>query len=138
MLTNFVNWVLNQLAQPIVLFGFFAQFVFFLRFAVQWYESEKRGKSQVPVAFWWLSIAGAIMILVWATLTKNLVIGTANVLQLGIYGRNLMLIYRSRRPALPACGSCGHAVRGIAGLTCPACGGDLREVGIIAGARVSA
>jgi hypothetical protein len=29
------------------------------------------------------------------------------------------------------CGNCGYCVRGIAGLVCPECGADLREVGII-------
>ncbi|HTW93379.1 MAG TPA: hypothetical protein VMD30_01210 [Tepidisphaeraceae bacterium] len=31
----------------------------------------------------------------------------------------------------PACGHCGYCVRGIASLTCPECGSDLREVGIV-------
>lgn len=29
------------------------------------------------------------------------------------------------------CGGCGYCVRGIEGLTCPECGSDLREVGIV-------
>jgi lipid-A-disaccharide synthase-like uncharacterized protein len=138
---QFINWVLEQLATPLVLFGFAAQFVFFLRFAVQWYESEKRGQSHIPIAFWWLSIAGAIMILIYATWRKDLVIATANVLQLGIYGRNLMLIYRPAtnkvraRPDVPVCGQCGYVVRGISSLTCPECGSDLREVGVLAPTR---
>ncbi|MEA2711092.1 MAG: hypothetical protein QOF78_3693 [Phycisphaerales bacterium] len=32
----------------------------------------------------------------------------------------------------PACGKCGYCVRGLAELTCPECGSDLREVGILA------
>lgn len=37
----------------------------------------------------------------------------------------------------PSCGSCGYAVAGLDGLTCPECGADLRDVGIEtpAGAR---
>jgi len=31
----------------------------------------------------------------------------------------------------PTCGKCGYIVRGIEGFTCPECGSDLREVGII-------
>jgi hypothetical protein len=34
-------------------------------------------------------------------------------------------------PADPTCGQCGYCVRGISTLTCPECGSDLREVGII-------
>jgi hypothetical protein len=33
----------------------------------------------------------------------------------------------------PRCGQCGYIVRGIASLTCPECGSDLREVGIDVG-----
>jgi len=37
---------------------------------------------------------------------------------------------RPRGGALPACGRCGYAVKGLTALSCPECGGDLREVGI--------
>src|SRR5688500_2850472 len=32
----------------------------------------------------------------------------------------------------PTSGKCGYIIRGIAGFTCPECGSDLREVGIVA------
>jgi len=32
---------------------------------------------------------------------------------------------------VPSCGSCGYAVRALEVMTCPECGSDLREVGII-------
>ena len=48
------------------------------------------------------------------------------------------LLVRPRK-AEPAsggkCGQCGYGVRGIASTTCPECGADLREVGIVAGER---
>jgi lipid-A-disaccharide synthase-like uncharacterized protein len=91
-----VNWVVQELQRPLVIFGFAAQFVFFLRFVVQWYESERRGRSHIPIAFWYLSVLGGLMILVYAILERNLVFSCASVLSLGIYLRNLMLIYRRR------------------------------------------
>ncbi|MEX0654989.1 MAG: hypothetical protein WD534_07455 [Phycisphaeraceae bacterium] len=33
--------------------------------------------------------------------------------------------------ALPSCGKCGYAARGVQSLACPECGADLREVGIV-------
>lgn len=96
MLSNLVNWVVQELQRPLVIFGFAAQFVFFLRFVVQWYESERRGRSHIPIAFWYLSVLGGLMILVYAILERNLVFSCASVLSLGIYLRNLMLIYRRR------------------------------------------
>jgi hypothetical protein len=50
-----------------------------------------------------------------------------------------LLVWRRFRSGVwpdPRCGGCGYIVRGISSLTCPECGGDLREVGIIpAGTR---
>lgn len=43
--------------------------------------------------------------------------------------RALTLPRRARRA--PACERCGYSVEGLAGLTCPECGTDLRKTGII-------
>jgi len=80
-----------------VLFGFGAQAVFTARFLVQWIASEKRGKSYVPVAFWYLSLVGAAMLLMYAALWKH-----DPVVSLGqttggfIYVRNLILLRREK------------------------------------------
>ena len=42
-----------------VLLGFAAQAFFTMRFVVQWIDSERVGKSVIPIAFWWCSIGGA-------------------------------------------------------------------------------
>ncbi len=92
------SWALNELKNPLVLFGFAGQFVFFLRFAVQWFVSERRGRSHIPLAFWYLSLIGGAMTFTYAALKPDLVFMTAQALGLLIYARNLMLIYRPRRP----------------------------------------
>lgn len=76
---------------PWVIFGFFAQFIFFLRFAVQWWASEKEKRSVVPVSFWYLSIVGSVMILIYAIKREDIVFITAQFLALFIYVRNIML-----------------------------------------------
>ncbi len=47
----------------------------------------------------------------------------------------VVLIARGRRGpgshADPSCGACGYNVRGLSQLSCPECGADLREVGIL-------
>lgn len=91
-----LDWVRDELSRPLVLFGFAGQFVFFMRFAVQWFASERRGRSHVPLAFWYLSLAGGLMTLVYALLKPDLVFTVAQSLGLLIYARNLMLIYRRR------------------------------------------
>jgi lipid-A-disaccharide synthase-like uncharacterized protein len=74
-----------------MLFGFSAQFVFFLRFFVQWIHSEKHHKSIVPLSFWYLSIIGSVMILIYAIKQKDPVFIAGQFLALFIYIRNIML-----------------------------------------------
>lgn len=77
----------------LLVFGFAGQFIFFMRFAVQWYVSEKRQRSHVPVAFWYLSLAGGAMIFTYAWLRGDIVFTISQALGLFIYIRNLMLIH---------------------------------------------
>lgn len=74
-----------------VVFGFFAQFVFFLRFVVQWWASEKEKKSVIPLSFWYLSIVGSVLILIYAIKREDPVFTVAQFLALFIYARNIIL-----------------------------------------------
>src|SRR4051812_8979326 len=52
----------------------------------------------------------------------------------------LILLWRATRTQKPSadgavCGQCGYSVRGALTFTCPECGSDLREVGIVADRR---
>lgn len=84
----------EKLAHPLVLFGLAGQCVFMLRFVVQWLASERRGRSYVPIGFWYLSILGGVMLLIYGILDEDPVILLGQMLGLGIYIRNLVLIYR--------------------------------------------
>lgn len=99
----------GKLLSPLVWFGFAAQFVFFLRFFVQWVASERRGRSHVPVSFWWLSTVGGFMLMVYAALQMDIVIFTGQALSLVIYARNLILIYERRARAVRIMGDRGAA-----------------------------
>ena len=76
---------------PWVLFGFLAQFVFFARFIVQWYVSERAGRVTVPKTFWYLSIAGALMILIYSIHRQDIVFIAGQLFALFIYIRNIMI-----------------------------------------------
>lgn len=90
------QWAIAELQRPLVIFGFAGQFIFFLRFAVQWFSSERRGRSHIPIAFWYLSLIGGAMTFLYAALKPDLVFMVAQALGLLIYIRNLMLIYQRR------------------------------------------
>jgi lipid-A-disaccharide synthase-like uncharacterized protein len=76
--------------------GYVGQLVFFSRFLVQWIASERRGESVVPVSFWYLSIAGSLICLVYALSTLKLPFILAYLFNCVPYVRNLMLIRAKR------------------------------------------
>lgn len=83
-------------------FGLGAQLVFTGRFLVQWIESEREGRSVIPVAFWVLSLVGGLMTLVYGLARRDAIIIIGQVLANVIYLRNLMLIAKSKRRASDA------------------------------------
>lgn len=92
--------LLNSILNPWIIIGFAGQFVFFLRFIVQWLASEKEERVVVPVMFWYLSIAGSLIILAYSIHIKDIVFITAQLLSLVIYARNLMFEARLSRQSM--------------------------------------
>lgn len=82
-----------------ILVGLGGQLVFMARFLVQWIASERARRSVVPVAFWWLSIAGAAILLAYAIWRADPVFILGQSLGFFIYARNLWLIGAERRDA---------------------------------------
>jgi lipid-A-disaccharide synthase-like uncharacterized protein len=79
------------------IFGLIANFLFASRFVVQWYVSEKLKRSVIPVQFWYLSIAGSIMMLIYAIYIGKVPLILGFLFPTIIYVRNLMLIRKGRR-----------------------------------------
>ncbi|MBY0613681.1 MAG: lipid-A-disaccharide synthase N-terminal domain-containing protein [Beijerinckiaceae bacterium] len=82
-----------------LLIGIFGQLMFTMRFLVQWIASERAGQSVVPIAFWFFSIGGGLITLIYGLYKKEPVIIMGQSLSLFIYVRNLMLIFRKRSGA---------------------------------------
>tara|TARA_E500000178_G_scaffold264805_1_gene262032 strand:+ start:272 stop:562 length:291 start_codon:yes stop_codon:yes gene_type:complete len=74
--------------------GFFGQALFASRFIVQWIISEKKGRSHIPIIFWYLSIFGGLGLLTYAIFRKDPVIIVGQLFGIFIYLRNLILIYK--------------------------------------------
>jgi lipid-A-disaccharide synthase-like uncharacterized protein len=79
-----------------VALGLFGQLLFTGRMLVQWVTSEKSKRSVVPVSFWWMSLAGATMLLVYFIWRRDIVGILGQTTGWIIYMRNLSLIRRSR------------------------------------------
>jgi lipid-A-disaccharide synthase-like uncharacterized protein len=78
-------------------FGLIAQLFFTARFLVQWISSERAGMSVVPMAFWFCSMGGGIMTLIYGIAKREPIIILGQALATIIYIRNIMLILKNRR-----------------------------------------
>ncbi len=94
-MTNAVNNIIRYfLDNYLLVLGFCGQGLFFGRFLVQWIASERQRKSVVPIAFWYFSIGGGGLLLIYALLKKDPVFILGQGGGLIIYLRNLYLIHR--------------------------------------------
>jgi lipid-A-disaccharide synthase-like uncharacterized protein len=81
--------------------GFMGQAFFTARFVLQWMASERKGKSVVPVGFWWLSLLGGTALLCYAVARRDAVIVTGQGMGLLVYARNLILVGKAKRAQTP-------------------------------------
>lgn len=86
-----------------LIIGLIGQSVFFMRFMIQWIVSEKKGESTIPLAFWYLSLAGGLILFCYAVHKKDPVFIMGQSSGIVIYARNLILLRRSsNEKKLPA------------------------------------
>jgi lipid-A-disaccharide synthase-like uncharacterized protein len=78
--------------------GFLGQAMFSLRFLVQWWTSERAGRSIVPIGFWYLSLSGGLVLLFYAIHRRDPVFILGQATGVLVYLRNLQLIRRDRAP----------------------------------------
>ncbi len=84
--------LIENLRNPWVIVGFLGQAVFSARFLVQWFQSERAGKSIMPLAFWWLSLAGSALLLTYSLHKRDLVFILGQSAGFIVYTRNLVLL----------------------------------------------
>ena len=77
--------------------GFLGQAVFGVRFLIQWLRSEQAGHSVVPLAFWYVSIAGGLISFTYALHLHAWPLVLGQALPLPIYIRNVYMILRDHR-----------------------------------------
>jgi len=77
-----------------VAFGTLGQLVFFTRWIIQWLTSEKSKTSIIPIAFWWCSLVGGLITLVYAHHIGSFPFMFAQAIGIVVYTRNLLLLRR--------------------------------------------
>jgi len=89
-----LNWI--------VLVGYIGQALFTMRFVVQWIATERARKSVIPVAFWFFSIGGGLMLFGYALFIQDPVFILGQGFGVFVYLRNLYFVYRERKAARAA------------------------------------
>ncbi len=109
--------------------GWMGNAVFFSRFFVQWYATERQRKVVVPVAFWWLSIAGSLLLLCYALFyRRDSVFIFAYAFTWIPYIRSLVIHYRHSKAHVP-CPQC-KALCLPGSNFCSVCGRELGASGL--------
>ncbi len=72
--------------------GFIGQFLFSMRFLLQWFYTEKAKKSVIPIQFWYFSISGGITLLFYAIYKRDPVFILGQSMGIVVYVRNLYFI----------------------------------------------
>jgi len=74
--------------------GFTGSGLWALRSFVQWWVSERSGRSQLPRLFWWLSLVGSVLLLAYAISRQDVVMTVGYAMGCVPYLRNLILMRR--------------------------------------------
>lgn len=90
--------------------GFLGQGLFFTRWIMQWFKSEREGESTIPLSFWYLSLIGGLITLAYAIYRRDPVFIAGQSIGALVYIRNLMLLYRNKTH-LPLAGSSSSSSR---------------------------
>lgn len=78
--------------------GLAGQALFFMRFILQWIATERAKRTVIPKSFWYFSIVGALVLLLYATVRKDPVFIAGYLLAMVIYIRNLRFALRPGSP----------------------------------------
>lgn len=74
-----------------VLAGWLGNACFFGRFALQWAASERLGRSAAPTSFWWISLAGSLLLGLYSHHREEPILLVGTLVNAAIYARNLAL-----------------------------------------------
>jgi lipid-A-disaccharide synthase-like uncharacterized protein len=81
--------------KPIFVVGAIGQLMLNLRFIYQWYYSERRKVSVLPLGFWWISLLACVFVLIYGIRRRDPVLIVSQGLGLIAYFRNIYFYWRT-------------------------------------------
>jgi lipid-A-disaccharide synthase-like uncharacterized protein len=96
-MTEWISRILEKLKDPWIIIGFVGQTFFYARFIIQWIASERAKKVVIPISFWYASIIGSLITLVYAVHIAEPIFVLGFSLNIVIYVRNLMLLKKEAK-----------------------------------------
>jgi lipid-A-disaccharide synthase-like uncharacterized protein len=94
-----LSQALQFFRDPWNILGSIGQLLFASRFLIQWVRSEMAGKSIIPLAFWYCSLGGGLLLLAYAIYRDEPVFIAGQIPGIVVYSRNLFLISREKSRA---------------------------------------
>ena len=91
------KYLTNHPENIMIIVGFGGQGLFAARFLIQWITSESAKRSVIPIAFWYFSITGGMVLLTYAIWRKDPVIIAGQSVGILIYARNLYFIHKEKK-----------------------------------------
>lgn len=85
------NFAISEQKNLFLWLGLAGQLLLNTRFLYQLYYSEKNGASVLPLAFWWISLAGSVLVVIYSIDRHDPVLLTAQGVAIVPYARNIVL-----------------------------------------------
>lgn len=100
---QFLHDVFNNLEpmRPIFIVGAVGQLLLNIRFIYQWYYSERRKISILPLGFWVISLCASVLVLAYGLHRRDPVLTLSQGLGMIAYTRNIYFYWHSGKSALP-------------------------------------
>jgi lipid-A-disaccharide synthase-like uncharacterized protein len=81
----------DNISSGLLLLGVTGQIIFTFRFIIQWLHAEKIRQSVIPLSFWYYSLVGSMLIIVYSVFRKDPVLFIGQLCGAVIYYRNIVL-----------------------------------------------
>lgn len=94
--TSSIERLFKSMPLGLLIFGSMGQIIFTLRFVYQWWYSQSKGESSLPVNFWLLSLGGSIITIAYGIFRKDPVLILGQSAGFIAYARNLWLAKKAK------------------------------------------